>query len=86
MSFSLAACLVAPLAKLNRHKPAQRMCTVTALARIAVVAAALVCLDMSYTVYLVTRPWFTGGTGTAYMVSAICHSLGSICHVTNVGC
>ena len=80
MSFSLAACLVAPLAKLNRHKPADRMCTVPAMARIAMIAVALICLDISYTMYLVTRPWFTGGTGTAYMVSTVCHPLGPIRH------
>ncbi|DBA94075.1 TPA: hypothetical protein ACH3X1_001723 [Trebouxia sp. C0004] len=67
ISLALAACLVPPLAKLNRQKPAERMCTVTALARIFWMAVALGALDMSYSMYLVTRPWFAGGTGTAYM-------------------
>ena len=74
MSLALAACLVPPLPKLNRQKPAERMCTWTALARICIMAVALGLLDMSYSVFLVTRPWFAGGTGTAYMVSAICCS------------
>ncbi|DBA71770.1 TPA: hypothetical protein ACH3X2_011036 [Trebouxia sp. C0005] len=71
MCLALAACLVPPLPKLNRHKPAERMCIWTALARIFCMTVALGALDTSYTLYLVTRPWFTGGTGTAYNVSAI---------------
>ncbi|KAL0030094.1 hypothetical protein WJX79_006699 [Trebouxia sp. C0005] len=66
MCLALAACLVPPLPKLNRHKPAERMCIWTALARIFCMTVALGALDTSYTLYLVTRPWFTGGTGTAY--------------------
>ena len=71
MSLALAACLVPPLPKLNRHKPAEQMCTWTALARIVCMAVALGALDTSYSVYLATRPWFVGGTGTAYMVTVI---------------
>ncbi|KAL0048212.1 hypothetical protein WJX82_010068 [Trebouxia sp. C0006] len=67
MSLALAACLVPPLPKLNRHKLAERMCTMTVLARIFCMTIAFGALDMSYSVYLVTRPWFAGGTGTAYM-------------------
>lgn len=72
MSLALATCLVPPLPRLNRHKLAERMCTMTALARIFCMTVAFGALDMSYSMYLVTQPWFVGGTGTAYMVSVVC--------------
>ena len=69
MLVALVACLVPPLPRLNKHKPPERLCTFPALALIAMNAIGLLCLDISYTVLLVTRPWFKGGTGSSYMVS-----------------
>lgn len=70
MLVALLACLVPALPRLNRHKPAFHLFTLPAAAVIAMAAAVLLILDVSYMAFLVTRPWFDGGTGNAYLVSA----------------
>ncbi len=72
MVMALAMCLVPPLAKLNRHKPSERMCTLPVLALLAMMAIALAILDTAYMALLISRPWFVGGTGNADMVSMSC--------------
>jgi len=72
MVMALAMCLVPPLAKLNRHKPSERMCTLSALALLAMMATGLAILDMLFMVFLTSRRWFVGGTGNADMVSMAC--------------
>jgi len=72
MVMALAMCLVPPLAKLNRHKPSERMCMLPALALLAMMATGLAILDMFYMVFLTSRRWFVGGTGNADMVSMAC--------------
>ncbi|KAL0027251.1 hypothetical protein WJX77_006828 [Trebouxia sp. C0004] len=67
MVMALAMCLVPPLAKLNRHKPSERMCTLPVLALLAVMALALAILDTVYMALLISRPWFVGGTGNSNM-------------------
>ena len=69
MCMALAACLAPPLARLNWHKPSERICTTSGLARIAAMAVGLQVLDVSYMLLLCSRPWFKGGTGDAYLVS-----------------
>ena len=69
MLVALVACLVPALPRLNRHKPAFHLFTLPAAAVIAVAAVLLLILDVSYMAFLVTRPWFGGGTGDAYLVS-----------------
>jgi len=78
MTMALAACLVPPLARLNRHKPSDRMCTWRALALLALMAFGLAMLDLSYMALLLTRPWFKGGTGNAYKVS-VAYPLAVLC-------
>jgi len=72
MVMALAMCLVPPLAKLNRHKPSERMCTLPALALLAMMAIGLAILDTAYMAFLTSRPWFVRGTGNADMVSMAC--------------
>ena len=69
MLVALVACLVPPLPRLNRHKPAFRLFTLPAAAVIAVGVVVLLILDVSYMALLITRSWFDRGTGTAYLVS-----------------
>ena len=70
MLVALMACLVPALPCLNRHKPAFHLFTLPAAAVIAMAAAILLMLDVTYMTLLITRPWFGGGTGDAYMVSS----------------
>ncbi len=72
MVMALAMCLVPPLAKLNRHKPSERMCTLPVLALLAMMPTGLAILDTAYMAFLVSRPWFVGGTGNSNMVSMSC--------------
>ena len=72
MLVALVACLVPPLPRLNKHKPAFHLGTLRAIAFIAVNALGLLVLDISYMVLLRSKPWFHGGNGTAYMVSQTC--------------
>ena len=67
----LTACLVPPLPRLNKHKPAFRLCTLPALAILTMNAVGLLILDISYMALLLTRPWYDGGTGGAYLVSPV---------------
>ena len=69
MVIACVACLVPPLPRLNRHKPADRLCTFPGLALIAVSALGLLALGIGHMALLVTRPWFAGGNGTGHMVS-----------------
>ena len=69
MVMALAMCLVRPLAKLNRHKPSERMCTLPVLALLAMMAIGLALLDTGYMAFLIFRPWFVGGTGNSNKVS-----------------
>ena len=72
MVMALAMCLVPSLAKLNRYKPSERMCTLPALALLAMMAIGLAILDTAYMVFMISRPWFVGGTGNSNMVSMYC--------------
>ncbi|KAL0030049.1 hypothetical protein WJX79_003470 [Trebouxia sp. C0005] len=72
MIMALAMCLVPPLAKLNRHKPSERMCTLPVLALLAMMTIGLAAVDVGYMAFLISRPWFVGGTGTSDMVSMSC--------------
>ena len=75
MLVPLVACLVPVLPRLNRHKPAFHLGTLHAIAVIALNAVGLLILDISYMALLLSRPWFHGGTGDAYMVSHTCPSV-----------
>lgn len=68
MLIALMACLVPALPRLNKHKPAVHLCTLPAVAVLAMNAVGLLILDISYMALLLTRPWFEGGTGDAYLV------------------
>lgn len=69
MAMALACCWVPPLKKMNRHKPPPFTCSFSGLALVASTALALQTLHICLMLFLCTRPWFTGGNGTAYMVS-----------------
>ena len=69
MALALVACLVPPLAKLNPHKPSQRMCMVPMLALMTWMAVGFAINDVTHIFMMIWRPWYTGGTGTAYLVS-----------------
>ena len=62
MLMALTACLVPPLAYLNRHKPADRLCKTPALVLISTMAVGLQLLDVAYLAFLVSRPWYTGSS------------------------
>ena len=68
MVMALTACLVPPLAYLNRHKPADRMCKTPALVMITTMAVGLQLLDVAYLAFMVSRPWWTGGNGHSHNV------------------
>ena len=69
MAMCLAACWVPPLKQLNRHKPSPRVCTFVGLTLLICMASSLQTAHVVNAVFLCTRPWFRGGTGTAYVVS-----------------
>jgi len=69
MAMCLAACWVPPLEQLNRHKPSPRVCTFVGLTLLICMASSLQTAHVVNAVFLCTRPWFRGGTGTAYVVS-----------------
>lgn len=72
MLIALAACLVPPLAQLNRHKPVDCVSRTPTLVLLAVMAGCLVLIDWACVLLMTTRPWFTGGNGTAHNVSSCC--------------
>ena len=72
MLIALMACLVPALPRLNKHKPEVHMCTLPAVAIIAMNAVGLLILDISYMALMLTRPWYNGGTGDAYLVRQAC--------------
>lgn len=91
MIVALTACLAPPLPRLNCHKPSGRMCTMTSLARITVMAVGLELIHISLMSLLTTRPWFKGGTGNAYMVSIVtemhvCPCVHASCSSTHMPC
>lgn len=69
MLIALAACLVPPLAQLNRHKSQNRVSRPTTLVLLFVMVASLEVIDLTIIAVLTTRPGYTGGTGTATNVS-----------------
>ena len=68
MAMALACCWVPPLKNMNRHKPPPFTCSFSGLALVASTALALQTLHICLMLFLCTRPWFTGGNGTTYMV------------------
>ena len=71
MAMALAACWVAPLGYLNRHKPSPLVCTTLRLGLLLTMVALLQGAITTNAVFLITRSWFTGGNGTAHLVSCV---------------
>lgn len=71
MAMALACCWVPPLKKMNRDKPPPFTCSFAGLALVASAALALQVLHICLMLFLCSRPWFTGGNGTADMVSQL---------------
>ena len=71
VGMAVSACWVAPLRQMNRHKPAPYACTLSGLTVLASAAVSLQMTQVCVTVFLCTRPWFVGGTGTANMVNCL---------------
>ena len=72
MSLALAACWAPPLEHMSHHSPLPAVCTFSSLALMTTMVA---CLFVNHTLaltLLITRPWFTGGTGTSDVVSMRC--------------
>lgn len=69
MAMALACCWVPPLKKMNRHKPPPCTCSFAGLALMASAALALQILHICLMLFLCLRPWFTGGNGSARLVS-----------------
>ena len=68
MTMALAALLVAPLPKLNRHKPPGNVCHWPILMIMAVMAFCLYgCLTFNM-VFMASHSWYHGGTGTQRQV------------------
>ena len=82
---ALMACLVPALPRLNKHKPAIHLCTLPAVAIIAMSVVGLLILDISYMALLLSRPWFHGGTGNAYLVRQARLYANSVC-CDNLSC
>lgn len=72
MVIGLVACFVPPLAQLNRHKPADRLCKAPTLVLLFVMVVSLQCIDIAAIAIMATRPWFDGGNGTSRNVSSCC--------------
>lgn len=72
MVIALAACVILPLAQLNHHKPADRLCKAPTLVLLFVMVVSLQCLNTICYVSLSTQYWFNGGNGTANSVSSCC--------------
>lgn len=72
MAMALAACWVAPLGYLNRHKPSPLVCTTLRLGMLLTMVSLLQAAVTLNAVFLVHRPWYPGGNGTAHLVSCVC--------------
>ncbi len=72
MAMALAACWVAPLHHMTQHKPPATACTFSSFTLLVSMAACLLLSQTLQMVLLFTWPVFTGGTGTAYLVSLSC--------------
>ena len=75
MAMALAACWVAPLHHMTQHNPPATACTFSGFTLLVAMAAGLLLSQALQMVLLFTWPGFTGGTGTAHLVSLSC-SLG----------
>ena len=64
-----ATCLLLPLKQMNCHKPQADMCNVATLVLLAWMALLSGLIQIINMKLLCTRPWFTGGTGSADQVS-----------------
>lgn len=72
MLIALAACLVPPLPKLNRHRSVDRVSRGPTLVLLFAMAASLQLIDVACIVLMTSRPWYSGGSGTAEHVSIYC--------------
>ncbi len=69
MAIAMAACWVTPLRHMTPNKPPPVACNFQGLTLLLVMTMALQLFHTISMIFLCTRPWFTGGTGAADLVS-----------------
>ena len=71
MAIAMAACWVSPLRHMTPNKPPPVACNLQGLTLLLVMTMALQLFHTISMLFLCTRPWFTGGTGAADLVSLV---------------
>jgi hypothetical protein len=69
MAIAMAACWVCPLRHMTPNKPPPVACNFQGLTLLLVMTVALQLFHTISMIFLCTRPWLTGGTGAADLVS-----------------
>lgn len=69
MAIAMAACLVRPLRQMTRNKPPPAACDFQGLALLLIMTIALQFFQIISMIFLCSKPWSSGSTGSADLVS-----------------
>lgn len=87
MAMAMAVCWTPPLGHMTPHKPPPCACGFGGQTLLVLMAVGLQLSQTCNMIFLCTRPWFKGGTGTAHLVSVhVCFDSGTTDSVSFESC